>query len=131
MLLPIQPICDRRVRRDGTCPISIRYCISSERRTILYTGIALPPRYWNKKLRRISSDLPGSYGNASELNLQLQKMIRVAEDVVTFALQNKMENPAAFLKQVFQPDFDILTFTENVKDTQVGISREKPKATRS
>jgi hypothetical protein len=58
MLLPIKPILDRRPRRNGTSLISIQYCFSSDKRTILYTGLVVPARYWNKKLPRISQDLP-------------------------------------------------------------------------
>ncbi len=48
MFLPIKPIIDRRPRRDGTSVITIQYCYSSDRRTLLFTGLAVPPRYWNK-----------------------------------------------------------------------------------
>jgi hypothetical protein len=89
MLLPIKPIIDRRPRRNGTSVISIQYCYSSDKRTLLFTGLAVPPRYWNKKLLRISQDLPEQYGKAAQLNLQVQKMVRTAEDIVNFALQKK------------------------------------------
>ena len=42
MFLPIRAICDRRPRRDGTCVISIQYCCSSDKRTILFTGLSIP-----------------------------------------------------------------------------------------
>ncbi len=115
MLLPIKPIIDRRPRRNGTSVISIQYCYSSDKRTLLYTGLAVPPRYWNKKLLRISQDLPEEYGKADQLNLQLQKMVRTAEDIVNFALQKKMDDPVAFLKTMFQPDFDPATLSEQAK----------------
>jgi len=43
MLLPIKPIIDRRPRRNGTNLISIQYCYSSDKRPLLYTGLAIPP----------------------------------------------------------------------------------------
>lgn len=49
MLLPIKSICDRRPRRDGTSAISIQYCYSSDRRTLLFTGLAVP-KSWNQAL---------------------------------------------------------------------------------
>jgi hypothetical protein len=55
---------------------------------------------------RISSDLPCSLGDAGALNLQLQKMTRNVEDIVSFAIQQKKGDPVAFLKEVFKPDFD-------------------------
>jgi hypothetical protein len=115
MLLPIKPIIDRRPRRNGTSVISIQYCYSSDKRTLLYTGLAVPPRYWNKKLLRISQDLPEKYGKADQLNLQVQKMVRTAEDIVNFALQKKMDDPVAFLKKMFQADFDPATLSERAK----------------
>jgi len=115
MLLPIKPIISRRPRQNGVSFISIQYCYSSDKRTLLYTGLAVPPRYWNKKLLRISQELPGEYGNADQLNLRLQKMIRTAEDIVTFALQQKVEDPIAFLKMTFLPDFDTTTLPQRVR----------------
>jgi site-specific recombinase XerD len=115
MLLPIKSIIDRRPCRNGTSVISIQYCYSSDKRTLLYTGLAVPPRYWNKKLLRISQDLPEEYGKADQLNLLVQKMVRTAEDIVNFALQKKMDDPFAFLKKMFQADFDPATLSERAK----------------
>jgi site-specific recombinase XerD len=81
----------------------------------LYTGLAVPPKYWNKKLLRISQELPEQYGKADELNLRLQKMVRTAEDIVSFAIQQKAEDPVDFLKKVFQPDLDPATLSERAK----------------
>jgi integrase len=115
MLLPIKPILDQRPRRNGTNLISIQYCFSSDKRTILYTGLAIPARCWNKKLSRISQYLPVQYGKADQLNLKLQSMIRIAEDIVSFALKENIEDPMAFLKKTFQPDFDLTTLPDLAK----------------
>ena len=53
MLLPIKLICDRRARKDGTNPVCIQYCYSSDKRTLLNTEIFVPVRHWNKKYSRI------------------------------------------------------------------------------
>ncbi|HEY8689525.1 MAG TPA: hypothetical protein VIM07_09855 [Chitinophagaceae bacterium] len=59
MLLPIKLICKKRLmRRDGTSIIFIQYCHSLEKRTLLNSGIAIPPNYWNLKRLRINTDLP-------------------------------------------------------------------------
>ena len=42
-------------------------------------------------------------------------MVRTAGDIVNFALQKKMDDPVAFLKKVFQPDFDPATLSERAK----------------
>jgi len=49
------------------------------------------------------------------MNQQLQKMIRFAEDTVSYALQQKVEDPVAFLQQVFHPEFDPATLWEKAK----------------
>jgi site-specific recombinase XerD len=103
MFLPIKAIIDRRPRKDGTAVISIQYCNSSDKRTLLFTGLAVPPRFWNRRLLRISQDLPAEYGKADQLNLQLQKMLRTAEDIVSFALDQKMEDVVGYLKKAFHP----------------------------
>lgn len=43
MLFPIKAICNpKEIRRDGTAIIFIQFCYSSENRTLLNTGIAIP-----------------------------------------------------------------------------------------
>lgn len=125
MLLPIKAILDRRIRKDGTSPIGIQYCYSTDKRTVLNTGLFVPPRYWNKKLLRITQELPEEYGKTDHLNLRLQKMIRTAEDIVSFALQEKLEDPVAFLKRMFQPDFDPTTLPEKAKQ-MAGVGPDQP-----
>jgi integrase len=117
MLLPIKLICKKRLmRRDGTSIIFIQYCHSLEKRTLLNSGITIPPNYWNLKRLRINTDLPPCYGNAEQLNEQLQSSIRIAEDILTFAAKKKIENPLSFLKRLFKPDFDLSQLEEKVKD---------------
>ena len=87
MFLPIKVICDRRPRKDGTCVISIQFCLSSERRTLLFTGLAVPPEYWNKRVGRIQKNLPSDFGDAENMNLRLQRMLRAAEDIVYRAIK--------------------------------------------
>lgn len=110
MLLPIKPICKKaEKRKDGTSIISIQYCYSLEKRTLLNSGIAIPPEYWNLKKLCVNSDLPESYGNVDTLNDQLLKGIHIAEDIVKFAKKKKGINILAFLKETFTPDFDVST----------------------
>ena len=108
MLLPIKPICSAaKSRRDGTSLIFIQYCFSSENKTLLNTEIAVPSCYWHKKLNRITDDLPSQYGRANELNKELQRQIRLAEDIISVALENKVKDPVAFARDRFKPNFDI------------------------
>ncbi|MEJ7737043.1 MAG: site-specific integrase [Chitinophagaceae bacterium] len=108
MLLPIKPICERKyLRRDGTSLIYIQYCFSSENRTLLNTEIAIPPNSWNKKRLCIAENLPASFGNVDHLNSELDRMIRLAQDIVSFAAKNKIEDRGSFVKKTFKPDLDI------------------------
>lgn len=125
MLLPIKPVCKKAlVRRDGTSIIFIQYCFSAERRTLLNSGIAIPPNYWNVKRLRINSDLPARYGDASLLNEQLKKSIRLAEDILAIATQRKIPDPLTFLKLKFRPELDISSLEDNVKQPDSPISTD-------
>jgi len=81
----------------------------------LFTGLAVPPRYWDTRSTKISSGLPPAFGDAVIMNMQLQKMIRIAEDTISYALQQEMQDPVAFLRQVFHPEFDPATLSEKAK----------------
>jgi hypothetical protein len=62
VLLPLSLICEKKdMRKDGTSIVFIQYCYSSEKRTTLNTGIAIPAKYWSKKRQIITSDLPKEY----------------------------------------------------------------------
>jgi integrase len=118
MLLPIKPICKRnKIRRDGTSLIFIQYCYTADKRTLLSTGIAIPPIYWNRKSLRISNDLPLVFGKADELNDELQKLIRIAEDIVSFAMKNKINDLLSFLKENFNKDYDTNSLIQKTKTT--------------
>ncbi len=106
MFLPIRPICESRTRKDGRNPISIQYCFSSDKRTVLPTGIAVPKRYWNKRFMKISSELPEAFGNAEDLNDSLKQKLRNVEDIVSSALKLGRPDPLEYLKQVYSPDFN-------------------------
>src|SRR5437870_4243142 len=106
MLLPIRPICNRKkIRRDGTSLIQIQYCYSSEKKTLLNTGIAIPPNYWVKKRLCVSDNLPPTYGNPGQLNTELKRMLRVTEDIIEEALKGKTSDSVSFLKKTFTCDF--------------------------
>jgi integrase len=106
MLLPLKLICDgKKVRRDGTTLIYIQYCFSAERRTLLNTEIGIPPNFWNKKKLSISNNLPECYGNPTQLNEDLKRMYRTAEDIISYAITNKIEDIVGFLKKTFHPHF--------------------------
>ena len=120
MLLPIKPVCKRnKARRDGTSLIFIQYCFNSEKRTLLNTEIAIPPAYWNRRSLRVSSDTPSVFGRADELNQKLQDMIRLAQDIASFAIKNNMTDPCSFLKKTFKPGFDLSLLKEKAKEVEL------------
>lgn len=87
MLLPIKLICNAtKARRDGTSLIFIQYCMNAEKKTLLNTEIAIPSNFWQKKNMRVSENLPSKFGIAEQLNRELQRQMRLAEDIIGFAL---------------------------------------------
>jgi len=128
MLFPIRPICNpQKIRRDGTSLIQIQYCFSAEKKTLLNTGIAIPPNCWSKKSLSISDKLPVDYGLAAEQNAALKRMLRITEDIVEHALKNKICDPVAFAKETFRPDFDVSTLEKqtdkpSVKQPEINLN---------
>ncbi len=119
MLLPIKLVCDRRARRDETNPISIQYCYTSNRRALLSTEIFVPVRFWNKKLSRISKELPENFGNYEHLNERLSLQLRKAEDIILFAIKKRIENPLNFLKSTFHPNFNVASLESKLEETEL------------
>ncbi|MBN8876892.1 MAG: site-specific integrase [Sphingobacteriales bacterium] len=123
MLLPIKPVCKKALKRkDGTSIIFIQYCHSLEKRTLLNSGISIPPEYWNFKKLCIASNLPEPYGNAESLNDQLLKSIRIVEDIVKFTRKKDDIDVLAFLKTTFSPGFDVATLEEKAQEEQAAIT---------
>lgn len=119
MLLPIKPICSAsKIRRDGTSLIFVQYCQSAENKTLLNTEIVIPPNYWNKKLERISDNLPTTFGIANNLNKEIQRQIRLAEDIISYALANKIPDPVQFAKTTFTPNFELRTLEKAAKENK-------------
>jgi hypothetical protein len=102
MLLPIRPICSKnKVRKDGTSLIFIQSCFTSDSTTLLNTELAIPSKYWNRKLLRVPDDLPKEYGDYKEINKELQRQIRLAEDIISFGLDHRFSDPVEFVKKRF------------------------------
>ena len=128
MLLPIKPICNsKKVRRDGTSIIFIQYCVSATHRTNLNTGIAVPAAYWNAGKLCISPNLPLTYGDASSLNEQLKRVIRLAEDLIDLADKWEIQYKGCFVKEVFKSDLDLEAFSED-KEKLLTYSKTKEQA---
>ncbi|MDD2793699.1 MAG: phage integrase SAM-like domain-containing protein [Sediminibacterium sp.] len=114
MSLPIKLICSKsKLRRDGTSLIFIQYCHSSEKRTLLNTGIAIPPGYWSKKRGKISRDLPSEFGDVEKMEVQLTNLLRKAEDMVNYAAKGKHGCPVDFLRANFKLKEPCYLITDN------------------
>lgn len=114
MLLPLSLICEKKdMRKDGTSVVFIQYCYSSERRTTLNTGIAIPAKYWSKKRQIITSDLPTEYGSVDTLLKELKQKLRFAEDLVELATRKNIQNKGKFVKEAFDLKLDIEHLEKN------------------
>jgi site-specific recombinase XerD len=115
MLLPIKPICRaKRARKDGTAPIFLQYCFSATKRTLLNTGIYIPPQYWHPKLLRVSPQLPPEYGSPVKLNDELLRQKRLVEDLVAEATRKQITDKGTFVKKAFSPTLDLRSLDERV-----------------
>lgn len=113
MLLPLKPICPAsKVRRCGTSLIFLQYCKSESEKTLLNTGIAIPPKFWNRKTARIQDTLPKEYGDAKSLNEEVYRLYSIAEKIIQFALTNKTPDPITFIKQTFNPKFEVIRLND-------------------
>jgi hypothetical protein len=93
MSMPLKLICEHKhVSRDGASPIYIQYCFNAQKRTLLNTQLAIPPQFWNKRKQCVSNSLPPSIANWQQLNEDIRRMHRLAEDIITFATRSDMED---------------------------------------
>lgn len=126
MVLPIKPICRaNKIRKDGTSLIFIQYCFSATKRTLLNTEIAIPVEYWNKKQSCISNKLPIAFGGHQQLNEELRRQIRIAEDLATYATKTGMPDKGMFVKNSFSPKLDTGTMIGNVQKSVEQVLVEK------
>ena len=120
MKLPLKCICElKNVRRDGTSIIYIQFCYTAKNRTVLNTGLEIPPNFWLDDDQEISSELPESLGDVDQLNDELRRMFRVAEDLVRMAIKRKIADPVEFLKINFKKDLEVT----DVKNTEVMLDK--------
>lgn len=126
MNLPIKLICRTgRLNSDGTSSIYIQYCCDQKNKPLLGTYIKIPSLYWNAKTACISAQLPKPYGSYKELNNELARLKRIAEDIVTYATLKKVQDRASFLKQYYSPTFDISDIDIKEKEEASLIEKEK------
>lgn len=124
MLLPLKMICsEKRTRRDGNADIFIQYCWTSTKRTLLNTGIEIPPRYWDDSKQMIKATLPDEFGDVEVLNDSIKRMFRCVEDIVEFATKRKIEEPILFVRKIFNPGINQATLPDLLKRHLEGDER--------
>jgi site-specific recombinase XerD len=110
MNLPIKAVCEKRfMRKNGTSLVYIQYCYSADKRTLLNTGIALPPQYWNKKKACISDNLPTQFGIEKTLNDSLKNSMTIVKDLIAYAKRKNVLCVGEFVKVKFRPDLEVNT----------------------
>jgi Arm DNA-binding domain len=120
MLLPIKPICPiNKIRRDGTCAIFFQYCFNAKQRTLLNTGISIPPLFWSSK------QLPIEYGNHVLLNEELLRLRRIVEDLVYHAAKQQIEDRISWVKANFSPSMALGDIGNKIKFDQEKKIKEK------
>ncbi len=75
---------------DGTRRVSVQYYHTIKKRVVLGTGIAIPPKCWNKKSSNIPKDLPAEFGNVEKLESTLTEKLRKAQDMIREAKKRKV-----------------------------------------
>lgn len=123
--LPIKAICNPRAKRDGTNLISIQYCQSPQKRTVLPTDIYIPRAFWNSKQRIILNRLPLDFGDAGILNNRLNKLIRRAQDLVYLAKENNFGSPIQVLKKYHFTELTLEEIKEKELQNKNEISKLK------
>lgn len=128
MLLSIKPVCKtNKVRKNGTSVIYVQYCLDSQKRTLLNTGLSIPPKFWHQKKLFILKDLPSIFGNVDQLNDQLRKSIRRAEDIVSLAIKKEIADPIIFLNEYFLQEIDVEGIAVKLKEVEIKKSLTDPR----
>jgi len=123
MAYPIKPICEAKDKRsNGTSIIYLQYCYTTGKRTHLNTGIAIPPRWWNKKQSIVSDQLPGDFGRAELINEELTRQLRLAEDLIRWAIKNDKSPLGDFVKETYRPDLSFNDLTTGGNNFQFKAS---------
>src|SRR6185503_13574244 len=111
------PVCIRP-RKDGTSIIHIQYCYSNEQKTILDTKITIPVKCWDKENLCIKQNLPSSFASSKELNEALRIHLRLAEEVISFAIKRNIPDRRKFVKKYYSPNLDIYSLSDIVQKNE-------------
>lgn len=113
MRMPVKPIC-KKLRGDGTMIIYLQYCYSwdPDLKTLLNTGMAIPPEFWDRKRLCIKDNLPVKYipvkfASVAKMNDDLDRQQRLACDLIKLAKNQGIAEMGAYVKEKFSPDLTL------------------------
>jgi hypothetical protein len=86
----------------------------------LNTDIAIPPDHWDRSKQSIKASLPEEYGDVEVLNESLTRMFRCTEDIVSFAMKRKIDEPIEFVRQMFHPEINPVKLPQLLKEYDSG-----------
>jgi hypothetical protein len=108
MAYAIKAICNEKgLKKNGFGTVYIQYCFSASKRTLLNTGIAIPPKYWHKKRCLINDTLPEQIGNADALNDEITRQLRLAEDLLKSGIRAGVKDLIRYMKEKYSPELQI------------------------
>src|SRR6185312_7508506 len=126
MRLPVKLICrSNRLHPDGTCSVFIQYCFNQKQRPIFFSGIKIPPHYWNANKGEILNLLPPACGDYKKMNNELFRLKRLLEDMILYATENNIENVATYLKKHFSISLDGASFENIVKEQKTETAKKE------
>jgi hypothetical protein len=82
---------------------------------LLNTRICIPIDCWDKQNLCIIENLPSVFGDSYKLNENLKEQVRLAENLIAFALKNGIKDIGSFIKEYSSPDLNIYDFSDLVK----------------
>ncbi len=127
-MVTVKPICKKnKERRDGTSVVFIQYCFTSNKRTLLNTGIAIPSNYWNEKNLKISDSLPLAFGTAAELNRNIRDLMRKVEDIIDLGIRLSINDLLSFVSRHFDTVNDIREITRMIKNESESENKTDPR----
>jgi site-specific recombinase XerD len=127
MFIPLKPVCIRP-RINGNSLIHIQYCYNNDQKTLLNTRICIPIECWDKENLCITQNLPLSFGDSSRLNQNLKEQLRLAENLIAFALKKEIKDIGPFMKEYYSPDLNIYEFSDLVTKSELAKKeKQKPK----
>lgn len=108
MKIPIKPLCEeKRVRDDGTAVLYFQWFHDGVHRIFLNTGLAIPPKFWNRKTESVMDTLPFSYGTPAKLNEEIDRQLTLAKELIKLAKSQKVQKVGAYVKRNYRPNLDL------------------------